>query len=229
MSALFGCDAVDKKATEPIVERLSAKYGKTFTVYALGDRIDKDTATAYVFADDDPTMLFVARSKPNGELVFENYAYRVICRKVETLTNAAFAKYGITTECFAEFSTFNNNIKLDTTVDGYISDDSPESVVVSIAAKASDNITGNNLEMVYTDLYSKLSGIRVGTGLFLLTSSDFDKIADSVKHEIQLFNADRLEVSGAEDGIKELYIRVSDDGLSLSADEIDAELVREVE
>ena len=53
MAALLGCETVDKKATEAITNRLSEKYGRSFTVAALGNRIGRDTATAYVFADED--------------------------------------------------------------------------------------------------------------------------------------------------------------------------------
>ena len=46
MAALLGCETVDKKATEAITSRLSDKYGRSFTVAALGNRIGRDTATA---------------------------------------------------------------------------------------------------------------------------------------------------------------------------------------
>jgi hypothetical protein len=62
-----------------------------------------------------------------------------------------------------------------------------------------------------------------------LTPDDYAKIADSVKHETQVFDAYRLKVFGAEDGIKELNLRITRDRLSLSSDEIDAELSRGVD
>jgi hypothetical protein len=229
MSALFGCDTVDKKATEPIITQLSAKYGKSFTVYALGDRIGKNTATAYVYADDDPTMLFIARVTDNGVLEFENYAYRCVCRKVEDAVKVAFEEYGISSECFADFSSFNNDINPDTSVDSYIKDTSPESVVVTIIVKASGNITGENLEQIYSDIYSRLPDIIFGTGLYILTAEDFDKVADSVRLGTQVFDAYRLKVSGAEDDIRRLRIGATNDGLSFSAEEVDAELLREVD
>ena len=229
ISAMFGCDTVDKKATEPIMAQLSAKYGKTFTVYALGDRINNDTATAFVFAENDPTMLFIARSTPNGILVFENYAYRSICRKVETITNAAFTKFGIRSECFADFSDVNNDVSLDISIEDYIKYNSPDSVVVTIIVETSNNLTGENLTSVYNEVYSQLAGIRFGTALFVLTEKDFEGVADSVRFETQVFDAYRLKVSGAEDDIKELNLSITNDGLSLSADAINTALAKEVE
>ena len=229
MAALTGCNTVDEKATEPIITGLTAKYGKTFTVYALGDRIDKDTATAFVYADDDPTLLFTARSTPKGELVFENYAYRSVCRSVEKIVNAAFAKANIDSECFADFSAVNNNLDIGISVESYIKETSADSIVITLIAKASDAITAENLEKVYNDVYSQMSGIHIGTGLYVLTSDDYGKIAESVRLETQVFDAYRLKVHGAESSIIELNIRMTDKGMSLSADEINSALSKGVD
>ena len=229
LSAIVGCDTVDKKATEPILTQLSDKYGKSFSVYALGDRIDKDTATAFVFADDDPTMLFVARVTSGGDLVFENYAYRSICRKVETKINAAFTAFGIETECFTDFSSVNNSVSPDASVESYIKDSASEHVIATIIAKDGNGIGGDNLTEVYCALYSQLSGINLSTALYVLTSDDYDAVAEKGRHETQVFDAYRLEVSGAGQTIKELHIMVTQDGLSLSASEMDEVLAKGVD
>ena len=76
-----------------------------------------------------------------GELVFENHAYRLICRTTEKTVNAAFARAGIDSECFADFSKVNNDLGLDVSVADNVKEMSAESVVVTIIAKAGDGIT----------------------------------------------------------------------------------------
>lgn len=221
ISALFGCDTVDRKATEPLITQLSTKYGKNFTIYALGDRINKETVTAYLFADDNPTMLFTAKITSNEELVFENYAYRSICRRVETIINTSFEEYGIETECFVDFSIANNYINFDTSVETYIRQNTPKNVTATIIASTKSDILGEDLEKIYKELFTKFFEINIGTSLFLLSSADFNNIEKDIQLETQVFNLYRLRTFGINDEIKELNIRMTKEGLSMSASEID--------
>ena len=118
MSTICGCDAIDNRAIEPIKSTLSEKYGKSFTVAVLGDRIDKDTATAYVYADEDPTMRFIVRVDKSGEVVYEEYSYRLLCRIVENEIKKTFEKYRIRSECFVTFTPRKNiNVSPNMTFD----------------------------------------------------------------------------------------------------------------
>jgi hypothetical protein len=232
--SLYCCNyfgTTSNRTAEQITTQLSEKYGKAFTVYALGDRIGKNTATAYVYADDDPTMIFVARVTDDGILEFESYAYRCVCRKVEDAIKIAFDEYGISSECYAEFLHVGDNIDPDMSIDDFIrynsSESESESVVASIIVKTSNNITGENLVNAYNNIYEQLSGIRFGTGLYILTENDYNNISEDVKRDTQLWDAYRLEVFGAEDDIKEINILI-DKGILPSIDEINAELSKEV-
>jgi hypothetical protein len=105
MLSLYSCSyfgMTSNRTTEQITTQLSERYGKAFTVSALGDRIGKNTTTAYVFADDDPTMMFTVRSsQEGGEIEFENYAYRKLCREIENVISRIFSEYGFKVSCYA--------------------------------------------------------------------------------------------------------------------------------
>lgn len=226
MSALLGCNAIDDKAIKPIEEGLSKKYGKKFTVSALGDRIGRDTATAYVYADDDPTMRFVTRVNKEGEIVFENYAYRLVCRTVEKKINEAFAENGFETVCFAEFSNCKYDVPLDTSISDYIEVSGSKSISVAIAAKKNDKLSGEQLEMIYWKIHCQMTEIESGFSLYVLSANDYDKIYKKIQTETQLFGSTRFGLYGTEDDITEIYAEISDGKLSKTANEINNTLFK---
>ena len=120
MSLLLGCDDVDKKTVAAIQNQLSEKYGESFTVYALGDRIGRDTVTAYVYADGDPSMLFTARLDKNGELTFDNYPYRIVCRKTDKLLTSLLSSYGIESIAYTTYENKDDSLALDISPAEYV-------------------------------------------------------------------------------------------------------------
>lgn len=224
MSALLGCKAIDDKAVKPIEEGLSKKYGKRFTVSCLGDRIGRDTATAYVYANNDPTMMFVVHVSKDGNIVFENYAYRLVCREVEKTVDSAFSENGLTAECYADFSSCKFDISEEMTVNDYIKESGADTVKSAIIVKADDKITGESLEKIYAEIHSKISEITVGFSLFVLSERDYNKICENVKTETQYFGLPRLRLHGAADDIKNFYAEISNGALSVTADEINNKL-----
>ena len=216
MSVLFGCNDVDKKAIDPIVVNLSAKYGKSFTVYALGDRIGKNTATAYVYPDDDRTLMFTARSDRNGNLVFENYAYRLLCRKVEDVIVNTFAEYGIDAVCFVSLSgtSIDTVNSIDISLSDYIDNVKPEAFSASIAIK-SNTIKVSTVDEIYKKTYEELHHVTVGSMLFMLDSEDYETVAPKIQLETQLFDVDRLKLNGAVNFVKEVQLKY--DGISLTS------------
>ncbi len=222
---LSGCNALNNRYSSHIKSDLSEKYGKSFTVAAVGDRIDRDTATAYVYADDDPTMWFEVRTDNSGTVVFERYAFRLICRNVENKINETFENYGIRSECFVTFSP-SKDIKAepDMTLDEFIEVNSPEDAITSIIVSSGDNLTGENIIKVYTEIGEYLGSVDFGTGIYVLTESDFDTVREQVQHEVVTFGEQDLKYGGASDDIKELHIKIENGELPWTAAEIDSEL-----
>lgn len=226
MSTLLGCKEIDDKAVKPIEEGLSKKYGKKFTVSCLGDRIGRDEATAYVYASNDPTMMFVVRVSKDGKIVFENYAYRLVCREVEKTVNSAFSENGLTSECYADFSSCKFDISPGITVNDYIKESGADTVKSAIIVKADNKITGEILKKIYTEIYSQISEITVGFSLFVLSERDYNNICENVKTETQYFGLSRLRLYGLTDNIKNFYAEILNNALSVTVDEINNKLLK---
>lgn len=229
MSAILGCNAINDRTTKSIKRSLSEKYGKSFTVAELGDRIDNDTATAYVYADDDPTMRFIVRAdKESGEVVYEEYSYRLLCRTVENKINIAFEKYGISSECFVTFTPRKDiNVSPDMTFDEFVKVNSPETALACIVVLSDADLTGENIVNVYAEICSSLENVDLGTGLYALTERDFNTIKEKIRHQVESFGLQDLKFYGANDNINELHIKVEDKKMPLTSSEIDSELGRE--
>lgn len=60
--------------------KLHAKHGKDFTVTAIGDRIGKDSVTAYCSPSDDMGLVFEARMNNSDSSLFDSYVPRLIGR-----------------------------------------------------------------------------------------------------------------------------------------------------
>lgn len=229
MSALIGCNAINDRTTKSIKSSLSEKYGKSFTVAELGDRIDRDTATAYVYADDDPTMRFIVRAdKESGEVVYDEYPYRLMCRTVENKINETFAKYGIVSECFVTFTPRRNiNVSLNMTYEEFVKGNTLETAITDIAVLSDVDLTGEKIVNVYTEICDYLENVDFGTCIYVLTESDFNTVKEKIRHEVESFALQDLKYSGASDNIKELFIKVEDKEMPLTSSEIDSELGRE--
>lgn len=231
LSTISGCKIIigpsSTEAIEAIETGLYEKYHKTFTVAAFGNRYNNDTATAYVYADDEPTMRFVARVNNNGELVFEDYLYRCNCRLVENTVNEAFKRYGISTECIAQFSKRNNDA-ITASISEYIKESGSTDIAIAILCKSSENISGKNIKAIYEDL-SKEIDIKFGTVLCVATEQDYDMVSEKIRCDIQLFDAGRVELYGTKDEILEIYVIYDSGRISLTEAQIDEKLSNEVE
>ena len=225
MSTILGCDAIDNRAIEPIKSTLSEKYNKSFTVAALGDRIDKDTATAYVYSDDDPTMRFIVRVDKSGEVVYEEYSYRLLCRTVENKIKNAFEKYNIRSECFVTFTPRKNiNVSPNMTFNEFVEVNFPETALASIVVLSDDNLTGENIVNIYAEICDFLENVNFGTSLYALTESDFEIIEEKIRLEVESFDLQQLKYYGASDNIKALFIKVEGKEMPLTYSDIDFEL-----
>jgi hypothetical protein len=228
--SLSGCGGIGPSNTtvdNEVSKQLQEKYNKSFTVYAAGNRFNNTTATAYVFADDDPTMMFTTRISDDGELVFENYVYRLVCRDVENIVNETFKVNGIDSECFAVFFDTDSRVNIqesEISIDDFIEEFNPKGISISILARDSDVINSENILKIYDELFSKLRKLDIGTNLCIASSEDFDKVVEDVKRETQLFDAYRVEVKGIENNVHEMNVRMTSEGLFPTTNEIDEKL-----
>lgn len=229
MSTLLSCKAIDDKAVVPIENSLLEKYGKSFTVAALGNRIGNDTATAYVYAEDEPEMRFIVRVNKNGDIVFENYAYRSVCHTVEKAMMDIFSANGLSAECFLEFSDCKYDVSANIAVDDYIKESGSNSISAAIIVRSDDKIGGEALETAITEIYTQIPEITLEFSLYILSQRDYDKIYEKIKSETQLFDFSRLRLYGIEDDVKEIYIEISNGKLSKTVDEINEKLTKEGE
>lgn len=221
-----GCNAINNRTVKQIKSDLSKKYGKSFTVAKLGDRIDNDTATAYVYADDDPSMRFTVRAdKESGEVVYEEYPYRLMCRTVENKINETFAKYGIVSECFVTFTPRRNaKVSPDMTYDEFIKSNTFETAITDIVVLSDADLTGENVVDIYAEICDYLGNVDFGSCIFVLTESDFNTVKEKIRHEVESIALQDLKYSGASGDIKELFIKVEDKKMPLTSSEIDLEL-----
>ena len=222
MSTLLGCNVIDNRIIDSIKNTLSEKYNKSFTVASLGDRIDRDTATAYVYADEDPTLRFVVRVNKNGDIIYEEYLYRLLCRTVENKINKTFEKYSIESECFVTFTPRKNiNVSPDMTFDEFVNVNSPETALASIIVLSDADLTGENIVNIYTEICDYLDNVNFGTGLYALTENDFNAVKEKIQHEVETFDTQQLKYYGVSNNIKELLIKVVDKEMPLTSLDID--------
>lgn len=226
MSLLLGCD-IDKKAVNPILTGLSEKYDKVFTVTALGDRIGKNTATAYVIADEDPDMRFTARVDTAGNLVYEDYAARTICRQVEDLVAEVFADQNMKAVSFCEFTPFDNDVTPGTSPSEYIQLKAPRNVFISLVIRDGEAVSGETILSAYRELHDKLNGLSIVTSFYVVTPADFDILYEPVRKETQSFDAYRLSLYGTKDSIREAVLQIADGVFSKTAAEVDSALAKE--
>lgn len=216
-SELFDGDVLDKLATEPIIQSLTEKYNRNFSISALGDRFGGNTATAYVFADNDPTMLFVVKVSTKGEVVYENYSHRLICRKIENVIKAIFEKYDFQIECFIEFDNTDNEIPVDITVDQFLHEICPDFILLSsIIIRASEKLTEDCITRIYKDISSRLSGVTHASTLYVLEPDDYGAVEHRIRTETQLFDAYRLKRYGTKSPIQQINVRATHEELSVS-------------
>lgn len=225
MSALFGCNSIDKKQADQITALLEKRYAKSFTADAIGNRLGYSSATAYVYADDDRTLKFTVRLGHNGELEFENYAYRRLCRQVETLIEETFARYGFDVVCYADIfgASYTSVESSSVLLNDYIENVKPEAFTVSVAT-TSAFIQVSEIKRVYEDLYSELGNTTIGSQIFVLSQNDYEIAKIEGKQATQAFTADRLKDVGTVDEIKVVHLKYDGRAFTSSTSNLDEEV-----
>lgn len=221
--SIIGCTFnTNKLISEEIETQLENKYEKEFTVYALGGRnAYQKEITAYVYSNEDPTMLFTVRITGDNIIVYNNYEYRLVLRKIENIVNSTSAKYGVETVCYVNSSTYDDNIGTNITPDEYIKNYTPESFRIAHVIRDSNKVTASNLEKIYKEIQGELGNRKLGIGVYVLSSRDYDAVSDEVVRETQFFDKYRLSRNGTKDEINEFKLQVSNNSLSMSLQEID--------
>lgn len=78
-----------------ICERLSEKYGGSFAVKYLGDRLDTDHAKVYAYPEDKPEELFCAYLYRETGILEDDFTLRNNLRKVSDAVEKAFENEGL--------------------------------------------------------------------------------------------------------------------------------------
>ena len=224
-SSLFGCNMIDNNAVNTVEDELSNKYGKTFVVSDLGNRFNNDTTTAYVYASDDPSTRFEVRVNSDGEIVFENYAYRKVCSRVRKIVCDIFSEYDLETVCVAEFSEYNYDISAEASIKEYIEASEADIVKAAIAVKSDEMLTGEILEKIYTDIGNQIPEIPVGFSMYILSEEDYTKVFKEIENRTSYFGIGDIRAYGVTP-ITEFYVEINDGQLSETITEINEALLR---
>ena len=227
MSVLLGCD-IDKKAVDPILTQLSEKYNKTFVINSLGDRIGKDTATAYVSAEEDSSMRFVVRVNTEGNLEYEEYAYRTVCRQTENLVSDLLKKQNMNGVCYCTFSPFYNDITPGTTPQEYIRAAGTKKLHISLVLENDGNLDVQKLQEVYASLYDELNDLFIASTVCVVSQKDYANLYEHVLLETEPFGAYRLSLYGTNDPIAEVLLVMSENGFRVTEGELQTALSGEV-
>ena len=110
------------------------------------------------------------------------------------------------------------------TFDEFVKVNSPETALASIVILSDANLTGENIVNIYAEICNFLENVDFGTGLYILSESDYDIVEEKIKHEVESFDLQQLKYYGASGNIKELFIKVEDKNMPLTSSDIDFEL-----
>lgn len=227
--SLTGCSITGRSASSSITRELKEKWGKDFTVEALGDRWYTDSATAYVYANDDPSMRFSVIVGDDGEVRLDQYSFRLVCRKVEDKINSAFKAEGINSECFVDFNKWDYGVSQTCSIQEYIERSKATDISAAVICEDTGSITGKQLSRVCNAVSSQIDGVEIIFAIHVLSESDYSLLKDYVRREVDYFNIDNLRNNDASDPIRKITIK-SEAGVSdKSNTEIDEALSNPVE
>lgn len=229
MSVLSGCTLAIQTAANDIEISLKNKYDTDFTVYALGDRFDRETSTAYAYPNEDDSLRFFVNAKGNGDIVYDDYPYRMVCRKVENLVNKKFSEEELVTECFADFVDCSSNTQFDITVEEFVERNNSNCIKIVIVTAENPDICGSLLCNVYENICKNLPKITVKFSLFILSEDNAKVVLPNARNEVTIFGADRIKILGADKPFINLLVEMKDGMLSKTVEEIDSIIKEENE
>ena len=210
---------MNRNSANSIEQNLQVKYGESFTVTHIGDRLGRDTVTAYAHPSNDSSLVFTVQASSFGEIISDGYSYRFLCRKVENITENSFSTEGLSTACIAEFIGCPSNTDKSISVEDFVQQYKPNRVKIAIVVEKDDNLSGGALSTAITDVCHNLPDINMVFSIFCISPNDTD-VLQGVRKEPFIFGEDRLEQLGADSPIVEIYVEVNNGILSKSADQI---------
>lgn len=215
MSVILGCEDIDKRTTEAITQQLSEKYGESFTVSSLGNRIGRDTATAYVIADANPTLRFTVRIDKNGNLVFDDYAYRTVCRKTEEMLQCIFTSVGVEVLSYCNYDRMDTTVSLAVTPLEYMEVTASTFLSVTFIIKDTGTVDASTIIEAIQTFYTNLGSPLLRVNIYALSEEDYSCVYDKVLMETQIFNTHRLESYGAANADRKITFQFSSEGPSI--------------
>lgn len=161
----------------------------------------------------------------NGEIVFENYAYRKVCSKVRKIICDIFSEYNLEAVCVAEFSKYNYDISAEASIKEYIETSEADIVKAAIAVKSDEILTGEILEKIYTDIGNQIPEIPVGFSMYILPEEDYTKVFKEIENRTSYFAIGDIRAYGVT-SITDFYVEINDGQLSETITEIKEALLR---
>lgn len=229
MSVILGCEDIDSKTANAIQDRLAKKYGESFTVASLGNRIGYDTVTAYVYADNDPSMRFTAKLDKNLKLVFDDYGYRSVCRRTQNIVESAFSDEGLEICAYCEYEYLDNSLGLTAAPSAYIEATSSSYVAIAMIVKDHDEVSGERILRSLEVLHKEFGDVLIGIDIFVVSAEDYSAVYDKVLQDTTFFDAARLTRLGAEGQIREVTLQYTAEGATMTEEQIDAALAKGAE
>lgn len=179
MIALAACGTSYSYTADLLETELEEKYNKDFVISSIGGRNSyTDDTTAYMYAANEPELIFTAKITPKGNVSYDNYAYRLVCRKAENVVNDVFERFDISSECFATFDVKNSNISTDLSINEYIEQEKPDILRFALTATSEREITGDILKGVYEGISVEIPNVTLGFSLYVLESEDYKNISE---------------------------------------------------
>lgn len=200
----------NNSSVNKIAEQLENKYGKTFGEYGANGTY------LYMYPNDDSTLIFTVRADKDNKIVSENYAKRYVERQLENLIKQSFSQNGMTAVVTASLPLPNND-KLQT-LDEYIFDRNPESVVVTILVDGNLNVDNTKLENMYKSFYESVRKAKFSSGVYVVSHSDYSKIADKLLHNDGIWDTSTINVYSdyTVKPVKEYNLRYDENGFVIT-------------
>ena len=151
---MSACSKINNETASDVCKALEEKYGETFEVTHIGNRLNTSTATTYVHPISNSEIIFTATIDHNGR-VFDDYASSIVMNTIENCITDSLKANGIVcaanavvtkdeieeTELNLDPNSFTSRNGVDTVLIRVIidhRDESAESIITSLEHVSSD-------------------------------------------------------------------------------------------
>lgn len=206
----FFTSDLHNNSVNSVADQLETKYGKSFSEYGANGTY------LYMYPNDDSTLVFTVRADKDNKIISENYSKRYVERQLENLIKQSFSQNGMQVVVTAALPLPNSD-RLQT-LNEYITDRKPDSVSVSILIDGSLNVDNAKLENMYKNFYDSVGKVNFGSGVYVLSHSDYSKVADKILHHDGIWDTSIINVYSdyTVKPVKEYSIRYNEQGFAIT-------------